>query len=146
MAETHSKKTTDELVLKTRGSLKFAYTRVLITNDSGHLLARGQEQPNRNIALSITDFKKLRQSYLSHQDKEFNNIVLLALETETRRGELLGLTKADLFEYGTNIKRSISPTDNETKHSKRDTSISKDVYTALQKLVETKSTYLFDWN
>ena len=150
-AETHSKKTTHELVLKIRGSLKYAYARGLITNDFGHLLkARGQEQPKRNIALSIADFKKLRQYCLSHQDKEFNILVLFALETGARRGELLGLTKDDLFEYGINIRRSISPTDNDTqlktKHSKRDISINKDVYTALQKLVETKSTYLFDWN
>ena len=150
-AETHSKKTTHELVLKIRGSLKYAYARGLITNDFGHLLkARGQEQPKRNIALSITNFKKLRQYCLSHQDEEFNILVLLALETGARRGELLGLTKDDLFEYGINIRRSISPTDNDTqlktKHSKRDISINKDVYIALQNLAETKLTYLFDWN
>ncbi|MCI1136558.1 site-specific integrase [Enterococcus gallinarum] len=150
-AGTHSKKTTHELVLKIRGSLKYAYARGLITNDFGHLLkARGQEQPKRNIALSITNFKKLRQYCLSHQDEEFNILVLLALETGARRGELLGLTKDDLFEYGINIRRSISPTDNDTqlktKHSKRDISINKDVYVALQTLAEKKATYLFDWN
>ncbi|WP_221637762.1 hypothetical protein [Listeria seeligeri] len=114
------------------------------------LKARGQEQPKRNIALSITDFKKLRQYCLNHQDKELNILVLLALETGARRGELLGLRKDDLFEFGINIRRSISPTDDDTqrktKHSKRDISINKDVYVDLQTLAETKSTYLFDCN
>lgn len=138
-------------MLKIRGSLKYANARGLITNDFGHLLkARGQEQPKRNIALSITDFKKLRQYCLNHQDKELNILVLLALETGARRGELLGLRKDDLFEFGINIRRSISPTDDDTqrktKHSKRDISINKDVYVDLQTLAETKSTYLFDCN
>ena len=93
-AETHSKKTVKELVLKIRGSLKYAYARGLLTNDFGHLLkSKGQEKTKRNIALSITEFKKLRQYCLSHQEDEFNILVALALETGSRRGELLGLKK-----------------------------------------------------
>ncbi|MBO0486589.1 site-specific integrase [Vagococcus fluvialis] len=150
-AETHSKKTTKELVLKIRGSLKYAYARGLITNDFGHLLkARGQEQPKRNVALSITEFKKLRQYCLNHQGAEFNVLVLLALETGARRGELLGITKEDIYEYGIKIRRSISPTNNDTqlktKHSKRDISINQDVYHALMNLADNKSDYIFDWN
>ncbi len=46
-------KTVKELVLKIRGSLKYAYARGLISNDFGHLLkSKGQEQPK-----SITEFK-----------------------------------------------------------------------------------------
>lgn len=150
-AETHSKKTTRELVLKIRGSLKYAYARGLITNDFGSLIkAKGQEHPKRNIALSITEFKKLRQHCVNHQEHEFNVLVLLALETGARRGELLGIKKDDLFEYGIHISRSISPTNNDTqlktKHSKRDISINKDVYNSLLTLAESKSDYIFDWN
>lgn len=150
-AEDHSKKTTKELVLKIRGSLKYAYARGLITNDFGHLVkAKGKELPKRNVALSIKEFKKLRQYCLSNQEEEFNILVLLALETGARRGELLGITKEDIFEYGIYIRRSISPTNNDTqlktKHSKRDISINQDVYDALQKLAKEKENYLFDWN
>lgn len=64
-------------------------------------------------------------------------MVLLALETGARRGELLGLKKEDVYKYGIKIRRSISPTNNDTelktKHSKRDISINKDVYNALIK-------------
>ena len=56
------KKTVKELVLKIRGSLKYAYARGLITNDFGHLLkSKGKELPKRNIPLSVTEFKLLRQ-------------------------------------------------------------------------------------
>ncbi|HEL0622273.1 TPA: site-specific integrase [Streptococcus suis] len=150
-AETHSRKTVKELVLKIRGSLKYAYARGLITNDFGHLLkAKGQEPPKRNIPLSITEFKKLRHHCLSHTEDEFNILVALALETGARRGELLGIKKEDIFEYGVKIQRSISPTNDDTqlktKHSKRDISINKDIYQALNELAETKSDYVFDWN
>ncbi|HEL1802679.1 TPA: tyrosine-type recombinase/integrase [Streptococcus suis] len=145
-AETHSKKTVKELVLKIRGSLKYAYARGLISNDFGHLLkSKGQEQPK-----SITEFKKLRQYCLSHTENEFNVLVALALETVARRGELLGIKKEDIFEYGIKILRSISPTNDDTrlktKYSKRDISINEDVYQAVTKLAQTKEGYIFDWN
>lgn len=150
-AENHSKKTVKELVLKIRGSLKYAYARGLISNDFGHLLkAKGQEQPKRNIPLSITEFKKLRQYCLNHTEDEFNVLVSLALETGARRGELLGIRKEDIFEYGVKIKRSISPTNDDTqlktKHSKREISINKDIHGAITKLANTKEDYIFDWN
>lgn len=131
--------------------MKYAYARGLITNDFGHLLkAKGLEPPKRNIPLSITEFKKLRQYCLSHSEDEFNILVVLALETGARRGELLGIKKEDIFEYGVKIRRSISPTNDDTqlktKHSKRDISINKDVYQAIVKLAEKKEDYIFDWN
>lgn len=62
--------------------MKYAYARGLISNDFGHLLkAKGQEQAKRNIPLSITEFKKLRQYCLSHTEDEFNVLVALTLET-----------------------------------------------------------------
>lgn len=81
-SESHSKKTVKELVLKIRGSLKCAYARGLITNDFGHLLkSKGKELPKRNIPLSVTEFKKLRQYCLNHaEEDEFNVLVALALK------------------------------------------------------------------
>ncbi len=77
-------------------------------------------------------------------------LVALALETGARRGELLGIEKDDIFEYGIKIRRSISPTNNDTqlktKHSKREISINKDIYEALLQLSDTKTDYVFDWN
>ena len=149
--ETHSKKTVKELVLKIRGSLKYAYARGLIANDFGSLLkAKGQEPPKRNVPLSITEFKTLRQYCLNHTEDEFNVLVALALETGARRGELLGIKKEDIFECGVKIRRSISPTNDDTqlknKYSKRDISINKDIYQAIVTLATTKEDYIFDWN
>ena len=144
--------TVKELVLKIRGSLKYAYARGLITNDFGHLLkSKGKELPKRNIPLSVTEFKLLRQYCLNHaEEDEFNVLVALALETGARRGELLGLKKEDIFEYGIKVRRSISPTNDDTqlktKHSKRDISINKDIYQILVNLANTKTDYVFDWN
>lgn len=150
-AENHSKKTVKELVLKIRGSLKYAYARGLISNDFGHLLkAKGLELSKRNIPLSITEFKQLKQYCLSHTEDEFNILVALALETGARRGELLDIKKEDIFEYGVKISRSISPTNDDTqlktKYSKRDISINKDVYQAIVELASKKEDYIFDWN
>ncbi|MGK9326849.1 site-specific integrase [Aerococcus urinaeequi] len=150
-AKTHSKKTTKELLLKIRGSLKYAYARGLIANDFGFMLkAKGQVQEKRNIALSITEFKKIRKYCLDNTDDEFNVLVLLALETGARRGELLGITIDDIYEYGVKIRRSISPTNKDTqlktKHSKRDISVNKDVYNVLIKLAKTKEIYVFETN
>ena len=112
--------------MKIRGSLKYAYARGLITNDFGYLLkSKGKELPK---PLSVTEFKLLRQYCLNHAEEvEFYVLVALALETGARRGELLVLKKEDIFEYGIKVRRSISPTNDDTqlktKHSKRDISI-----------------------
>lgn len=150
-ASTHSKKTTKELLLKIRSSLKYAYAKGLIANDFGSLIkSRGLELEKRNKALSITEFKKVRSYCLTHSNEEFNVLILLALETGARRGELLGLKKEDIFKYGIKIKRSISPTNSDTrlktKHSKRDISINPDVYKSLLRIANTKTDYIFDWN
>ncbi len=148
--ETHAKKTVRELVLKIRGALKYAYARGLIANDFGSLLkAKGRELPKRNKALSIQEMKILRTYCLAHPEDEVNTLILLALETGGRRGELLGLRKEDLYEYGIKIRRSISPTNDDyrlkTDHSRRNIQINKDVYDAVKKLADTKDDYIFDW-
>ena len=147
--ETHSRKTTTELLLKIRTSLRYAYGRgLLVTNFAGLVKTRGKELEKRNKALSITDFKKLRSYLLQNHNKEFYVLVLLALETGARRGELLGLTSDDIFEYGIKIERSISPTSSDTrlktKRSKRTVSINKDVYEILKTLTLKENGYLFD--
>ena len=56
----------------------------------------------------------------------------------------------NIFEYGVKMKRSISPTNDDTqlktKHSKREISINKDIHEAITKLANTKEDYIFDWN
>ena len=46
---------------------------------------------------------------LNNPKNDFHILVLLALETGARRGELLGIKKEDIYEYGIRIKCSISP-------------------------------------
>ncbi len=150
-ASTHSKKTTKELVLKIRASIKYAYARGLISTDFGSLIKpKGIEKEKRNVALAVSDFKKLRAYCLNNSNDEFNILVLLALETGARRGELLGLKKEDLYEYGVHIRRSISPTNDDTrlktKHSRRDISINEDVYDLVSNLALSKEDYIFDWD
>ncbi|WP_260490465.1 hypothetical protein [Listeria innocua] len=99
--ETHSRKTTTELLLKLRTSLRYAYGRNLLVSDfAGLVKTRGKEFEKRNKALSISDFKKLRSYILQNHNKEVYVMVLLALEIGARRGELLALTKNDIIEYG----------------------------------------------
>lgn len=148
-ALTHSRKTVHEVLLKIRTSLHYAYGRGLISTDFASLVkTRGLVPPKRNKALSITDFKKLRQFLLNNHDSDFNVLVLLALETGARRGELLGLKTSDIYEYGVHITRSISPTSNDTRlkteHSRRNVSINKEVYTILKSVQEKPDGYLFD--
>ncbi|SFB37628.1 hypothetical protein SAMN04488072_12117 [Lentibacillus halodurans] len=86
----------------------------MLANDFARLVkTRGENPPKRNKALSITDFKKLR-NYLQHPEDEFNLLVLLALETGMRRGELLAIRPESLYEYGIEVRHSISPTSDDT--------------------------------
>ncbi|MEK5171844.1 phage integrase SAM-like domain-containing protein [Heyndrickxia sp. FSL W8-0496] len=116
-AKTHSRKTTHEVLLKIKTSLRDAYARGYIANDFARLVkTRGENPPKRNKALSITDFKKLRNYLLQHSEDEFN---LLALETGMRRGELLAIRPENLYEYspyeyGIEVRHSISPTSDDT--------------------------------
>ncbi|WP_086348640.1 site-specific integrase [Candidatus Enterococcus clewellii] len=146
--KTHSRKTTTEVLLKIRTSLRYAYGRGLLSTDFANLVkTRGKEADKRNCALSITELKKLRK-YLLNNYTEFNVLALLALETGCRRGELLGLRPVDLYEYGVKICRSISPTTDDTslktKHSKRDISINKEVYDLLVAIPVKSNGYIFD--
>lgn len=150
-AETHSRKTTHEVLLKIRTALRDAYARGYISNDFAHLLKdRGEVPPKRNNPLSITDLKKLRKYVLDNSDDEFNALVLAALETGMRRGELLAIRPENLFEYGIEVRGSISPTSDDTflktKNSKRDISINKDVYDVLRQIEVKENGYIFGFN
>src|SRR5690625_4063405 len=122
-AETRSRKTVHEVLLKIKTALRDAYARGYISNDFTNLVkTRGNNPPKRNRALSITEFRKLRNYILKHTDDEFNLLVLLALETGMRRGELLGIRPEYIFkketdegfEYGIKVRESISPTSDDT--------------------------------
>ncbi|MCT0016881.1 site-specific integrase [Lactococcus lactis subsp. lactis] len=149
--KTHARKTTTELLLKIRTSLRYAYGRGLLATDfAGLVKTRGKDADKRNKALSITEFKILKDYLLKHSAVEFNVLALLALETGARRGELLGLRKEDIFEYGIKIRRSISPTSNDTnlktKQSRRDISINQKIYDILQNLEPKANGYIFDFD
>ncbi|TCT21143.1 integrase-like protein [Melghiribacillus thermohalophilus] len=138
-AKTHSRKTTHEVLLKIKTSLRDAYARGYIANDFARLVkTRGENPPKRNKALSITDFRKLRNYVLQHPEDEFNLLVLLALETGMRRGELLAIRPESLYEYGIKVRHSISPTSDDTslktQNAKRDVSINKEVYELIRKI------------
>ncbi|MGF3226752.1 tyrosine-type recombinase/integrase [Facklamia sp. P12932] len=150
-AKTHSRKTTHEVLLKIKTSLRDAYARGYIPNDFAHLVkTRGVNPPKRNKALSITDFKKLRNYLLQHPKDEFHLLVLLALETGMRRGELLAIRPDNLYEYGIKVRYSIRPTSDDTslktQNAKRDISINKEVYDLIINIPVKENGYIFDFN
>lgn len=150
-AKTHSRKTTHEVLLKIKTSLRDAYSRGYISNDFAALVkTRGIDPPKRNRALSITDFKKLRNHVIEHSKDEFNVLVLVALETGMRRGELLGLRPENIFKYGIKVRHSISPTSEDTslktQNAKRDISINKVVYDLIRDISVKENGYIFNFN
>lgn len=150
-AKTHARKTTHEVLLKIKTALRDAYARGYISNNFASLVkTRGIEAPKRNKALSITHFKKLRNHVLQHSGDEFNLLVLLALETGARRGELLALRPESLYEYGIRIEHSISPTSKstslKTENAKRNISINKDVYKLILSIPVKNNGYIFEFD
>jgi len=150
-AKTHSRKTTHEVLLKIKTSLRDAYARGYIANDFAPLVkTRGVNPPKRNRALSMTDFKKLRNYALNHPEDEFNLLVLLALETGMRRGELLALRPESLYEHGIKVRHSISPTSDDTslktQNAKRDVSINKEVYELIRQIPVKENGYIFSFD
>lgn len=150
-AKTHARKTTHEVLLKIKTALRDAYARGYISNDfAGLVKTRGIEAPKRNKALSITQFKKLRNHVLQHSENEFNLLVLLALETGARRGELLSLRPESFYKYGIRIEHSISPTSIstslKTENAKRNISINKEVYNLITSVPVKDNGYIFDFD
>lgn len=152
--QTHSKKTVAELLKKIRTSLRYAYAKGYIYTDFASLLkAHGQELQKRNKPLSMTDLTKLKHYLTSHTDSEFNLMILLEINTGLRRGELLGIKPEDLhFDgeyYCVEVKRSISPTSDDTKlktkHSRRSLTIPKYLYDLLKEIPVKDNGYLFNW-
>jgi len=148
-AKTHSRKTTHEVLLKIKTAVRDAYARGYIANDFTSLVkTRGVNPPKRNKALSITNFRKLRNYVLNHPEDEFNLLVLLALETGMRRGELLAIKPESLYEYGIKVRHSISPTSDDTslktQNAKRDVSINKEVYELIRQIPVKDNGYIFN--
>jgi len=148
-AKTHSRKTTHEVLLKIKTAVRDAYARGYIANDFTSLVkTRGVNPPKRNKALSITNFRKLRNYVLNHLEDEFNLLVLLALETGMRRGELLAIKPESLYEYGIKVRHSISPTSDDTslktQNAKRDVSINKEVYELIRQVPVKDNGYIFN--
>ena len=152
--KTHSKKTVSELLKKIRTALRYAYAKGYIYNDFASLLkAHGKELPKRNKALSMSDLTKLKHYLINHTDNEFNLMILLEISTGLRRGEILGIKPEDVhFDgqyYCVEVKRSISPTNDDTKlktkHSRRSITIPKNLYNLLKEISPKESGYLFNW-
>lgn len=75
--KTHSRKTTHEVLLKVKTTLRDAYDRKYNANNFASLVkTREVNPPKRNKALSITYFKKLRNYVLNHLEDEFNVLVI----------------------------------------------------------------------
>lgn len=148
-AENHSRKTTMEVLLKIRTALHYAYAHGLLATDFGTLVkTRGKDSEKKNIALSITDMKILRSYLLRSHRNDFEIMVLLALETGARRGELLGLKPEYLEENAILIRESISPTSKDTelktKKSRRRVTINKEVYDLVKTVQVKENGYIFD--
>ena len=95
--------------------------------------------------------KKLRSWLIEHaEEKELYILALLALESGARRGELLGLRPEDLYEHGIYIRRSLSPTNDDTKlktkKSHRAVSINKTVYDLVLTVPVKEDGYIFGKN
>src|SRR5699024_2309402 len=107
---------------------------------------RGVNQTKRNRALSMTDFKKLRNYVLNHPEDEFNLLVLLALETGMRRGELPAIRPESLYEHGIKVRHSINQTSDDTsrktKHAKRNESITKEMYERIRQIPHKENGYI----
>ncbi|MEC0968161.1 site-specific integrase [Bacillus altitudinis] len=73
-----------------------------------------------------------------------------ALETGMRRGELLAIRPENLFEYGIQVRHSISPTSSDTslktQNAKRDVSINKEVYDLICKIPIKENGYIFGFS
>lgn len=97
----------------------------------------------------MTDLKKLRNYVLQHPEDEFNLLVLLALETGMRRGELLGIRRMNLYEYGVIVGHSISPTSADvslkTQKAMRSVSINKEVYELIRNIPVKDNGYIFSF-
>lgn len=148
-AETRARKTTKEFLLKVKSCLRDAYARGLLANNFTSLLKiRGEEAPKRNKILSISDMKTLRKYVLNNPETNINRMILVALDTGMRRGEILGIKKEDIYKYGIEVKRSIAPTSKDTtlktKNSHRRISINKSVYDILIRLEEDEYGYIFN--
>lgn len=66
-----------------------------------------------------------------------------------RRGEILAVRPERLFEYGIEVRHSISPTSDDTslktQNAKRDVSINKEVYELIRKIPVKENGYIFNF-
>lgn len=135
--------------MKIRIALSYAYGHGLLATDFGKLVkTRGKVSEKKNIALSITEMKILRQYLIRAHKNEFEIMVLLALETGARRGELLGLHPEYIEDNAILIRESISPTSKDTelktKKSRRKITINHDVMELLKTVPCKENGYIFD--
>ncbi|MHA3065953.1 tyrosine-type recombinase/integrase [Lacticaseibacillus saniviri] len=150
--ETHSQKTVHEFATVVKACIKYAVGIGAIQVDWTHLIkAHGTLVKKRNLALSITEMKKLREYCFEHADEEFCLFILLALESGLRRGEILGLTPDNLREddgdYLVQVRHSKSPhvksLSLKTKQARRDVSIGGKVFKMVKAIPVKQDGYIF---
>lgn len=154
-SKTHAKKTITDMIRPFRAMLKYAYAHGLLVNDISSLIkAHGKPSPKRNVALSITDMKKLKAYCLEHAaEDEFYILVLLALMTGMRRGECLGLRPDALYDdgedCGIHVRESRSPwvkddTTLKTPKAYRTLSVPRDLFDLLKSIEVKKDGFIFN--
>ncbi|WP_225047112.1 tyrosine-type recombinase/integrase [Lacticaseibacillus kribbianus] len=153
--QTHAQKTVSDMVRPLRAMLKYAYAHGLLLNDISSLVrAHGKVSEKRNVALSITDMRTLKQYCLDHaEEDEFCVLVLVALLTGLRRGECLGLRPDSLFEEptdcGIHVREQRSPWVKrdktlKTKNAYRTLSLPREVFELLKQVEPKSDGYIFE--
>lgn len=150
--ETHSHKTVHEFLVVVRACIRYAVAIGAIPIDWTRLIkAHGRATQKRNVALSVTEMKRLREYCFERTDKEFSVFLLLALDSGLRRGEILGLTPGDVQLIDGNcviqVRHSKSPhvksLSLKTLNAKRDVSISRRVFSLVKRIPVKADGFIF---
>lgn len=147
-SENRAKRTSKDFVDKIKPAITHASGTQLIATDFSNLLqSRGYDTEERNIVLSFTEYKKLRD-FVRSNHSELNTFIYVIMETGLRRGECLGLRPEDISENELSVNESIAPNTSDTglknKAAYRTVPIKKEVYHRLMSLPVNKDGYIFD--
>ncbi|WP_056957132.1 MULTISPECIES: tyrosine-type recombinase/integrase [Lacticaseibacillus] len=153
--KTHAQKTVSDMIRPLRSMLKYAFAHGLLVNDISSLIkAHGKASEKRNVPLSITDMKTLKQYCFEHAaEDEFCVMVLVALLTGLRRGECLGLRPEALYDEqgdcGIHVNQQRSPwvkndTTLKTKKAYRTVSLPRELYDLLKQVKPKADGYIFE--
>lgn len=126
--KTHQKQTVSLLISKIKSSLKDALFDGLISKDFFSRLKAHGIVTKKNNFLSATDFEKLQSYLYDHwQDSSYHLATLIGLETGMRIGEVLMISKKEVFPKFNTIfvQKSYSPADPDDERTKNAPSVRK---------------------